>query len=168
MLYPAISSSVTLFSFCPQSFPSSRSYLMSHLFPLGGQRYYCFSFSISPSSDYSRLLSFRIDWFDLLAVLGTLESLYQHHSLKTSVLRRSAFFMVQLSHLYLKHHSFDYTLLRFVIAFLPRIKHLLNFLVTFTIHSDFGAPKVKSTTVSIYSPSICHKVMGPDIMIFMF
>ena len=67
------------------------------------------SFSISPSNEYSRLISFRIDWFDLLAVQGTLKSLLQHHSSKASILRCSALFMVQLSHDYWKNHSFDYT-----------------------------------------------------------
>ena len=64
-------------------------------------KYWSFSFRISPSNEYSGLISFRIDWFDLLAVQGTLESLLQHHSLKASILRRSAFFMVQLSHPYM-------------------------------------------------------------------
>ena len=72
-----------------------------------------FAFIISPSNEYSELISFRIDWFDLLAVQGTLESLHQHHNLKESVLQRSAFFIVQLSHLsihdYWKNNSFDYT-----------------------------------------------------------
>ena len=64
-------------------------------------KYWSFSFSVCPSNEYSGLISFRIDWFDLLAVQGTLESLLQHHSLKASILRRSAFFMVQLSHPYM-------------------------------------------------------------------
>ena len=68
-----------------------------------------FNFSISPSNEYAGLISFRMDWFDILAVLGPHRSLLQHHSLKTSVLQCSAFFMVQLSHNYCKNHSFDYT-----------------------------------------------------------
>ena len=68
-----------------------------------------FNFSISPSNEYAGLISFRMDWFDLLAVLGPHKSLLQHRSLKTSVLQCSAFFMVQLSHNYCKNHSFDYT-----------------------------------------------------------
>ena len=71
-------------------------------------KYWSFSFSISPSSEYSALISFRIDWFDLLAVQGTLKCLLQHHSSKASIVWCSAFFMVQLSHSYMKNHSFDY------------------------------------------------------------
>ena len=74
---------------------------MSQLFASGGQRIKSFSFSISPSNEYSGLISFRIDWFDLLAVQGTLKSLLQHHSSKASILWHSAFFMVQLSHPYM-------------------------------------------------------------------
>ena len=74
-------------------------------------KYWSFSFSISPSSEYSGLISFRMDWLDLLAVQGTLKSLHQHHNSKASVLQHSAFFMVQLSpvHAYRKNHDFDYT-----------------------------------------------------------
>ena len=96
--YLTISSSATPFSSCLQSFPTSGS------FPALGIRwpkYWSFSFSISPSSEYLGLISFRGDWFHLLAVQGTLKSLLQHHSLKKSILWLSAFFMVQLSHLYL-------------------------------------------------------------------
>ena len=102
---------------------------------------YSFSFSISPANEYSGLISFRIDWLDLLAVQGTLKSLFQHHSSKASILQHSAFFIVQLSHPYLttgktialtrwifvsKVMSLLFNMLsRFVIAFLPRSKHLL-------------------------------------------
>ena len=104
-------------------------------------KYWSFSFSISPSNEYSGLISFRMDWLDLLAVQGTLQNLLQHHSSKASVLWCSAFFMVQLSHLYMtigKTIAFTRwtfvgkvmsllfnTLSRFVTAFLPRSKHLL-------------------------------------------
>ena len=94
-----ISSSAALFS-CVQSFPASGPFPMSRLFPSGGQKHWSFSFSISLSNEYSGFISFGIDWFDLLAVQGTLKSLHQHHSSKASVFRHSAFFMVQLSHLY--------------------------------------------------------------------
>ena len=102
-------------------------------------KYWSFNYSISPSNKYSELISFRINWFDLLPVQGTLKSLHQHHSSKASVLQSSAFFMAQLTSIYdyWKNHSFDYTdlvgkvislllnmLSRFVIAFLPRSKHL--------------------------------------------
>ena len=97
--HPTISSSVVPFSSCLQSFPASGSFQMSQLFASGGHRYWSFSF-ISPSNDYSGLISFRIDWFALLAVQGTLRSLLQHHSSKASILRHSAFCIVQLSHPY--------------------------------------------------------------------
>ena len=73
---------------------------MSQLFTSGGQSYWSFSFSISPSNDYSGLISFRIDWFDLLAGQGTLKGLLQHHNSEASILRHSAFLMVQFSHPY--------------------------------------------------------------------
>ena len=138
--YLTISSSAALFSFCLQSFSASGSFPVSWLFPSGGQSR-SFSFSINPSSEYSELISSRIDWFDLLAVQGTLKSLLQHHNLKASILWHSAFFMVQLSYLYMSTGKtigltiqtfvsqvmsllFN-TLSRFVIVFLPRSKNLL-------------------------------------------
>ena len=93
--HPTISSSVVPFSSCLQSFPESGYFQMSQFFASGGQS---FSFSISPSNEYSGLISFRMDWLDLLAVQGTLKSLLQHHSSKASVLWCSALFIVQLSH----------------------------------------------------------------------
>ena len=116
---------------------------MSQFFTSGGQSIGSFSFSISTSNEYSGLISFRMDWFDLLAVQGTLESLLQHHSSKTSILWRSAFFMVHLSHPYMttgttiawtrwtfvgKVLSLLFNMLsRLVIAFLPRSKRERNF-----------------------------------------
>ena len=97
--HTAISSSVGPFSSCPQSFPASGSFPMSWLFRW--PKYWRLSFSISPSNEYSGLISFRTDWFNLLAVQGTLKSLLQHHNSKASLLYHSAFFMVQLSHLYM-------------------------------------------------------------------
>ena len=91
--HQTISSSVILFSSCLQSFPVSGSIQMSQFFTSGGQS---FCFSISPSNEYSELISFRMDWLDLLAVQGTLKSLLQQHSSKASILRHSAFFTVQL------------------------------------------------------------------------
>ena len=96
-----ISSSATPFSSCPQSFPASGSFPISWLFTSGSQRYWSFSFSISPSSGYSGLISFRIHWFDLLAVQGTLKSLLQQHNSKASILWHSALFIVHLSHPYM-------------------------------------------------------------------
>ena len=99
--HPTISSSVVPFSSCPQSFPASGSFPMSQLFASGGQKYWSFRFNISPSNEHPGLISFTMDWLDILAVQGTLKSLLQHHSSKASILRRSAFFTVQLSHLYM-------------------------------------------------------------------
>ena len=96
-----ISSSVIPFSSCLQSFPASRSLPRSQFFGSGGQSIGSFSFSISLSNEYSELISFRMDWLDLLAAHGTLKSLLQHHSSKASILQRSAFFIVQLSHPYM-------------------------------------------------------------------
>ena len=137
--HPTISSSVASFSSCPQFFSESGSFPMSWLFIISCPKYW--SFSISPSNESSGLISFRIDWFDFLGVQGTLKSLLQHHSSKASILRHSAFFMVQLSHPYLttgktiawtiqmfvsKMMSLLFNILSwFVIAFLPSSKHLL-------------------------------------------
>jgi len=98
--HPTISSSASLFSFCPQSFAASRSFSNELALRIRWQKYWSISFSIGPSNEYSGKISFRIDWFNFLAVQGTLKSLLQHHSLKASVLRCSAFFTVLLSHLY--------------------------------------------------------------------
>ena len=97
----SISSSVVPFSSCPQSLPASESFPLSQLFAWGSQSTGVISFSIIPSKEIPGLISFRMDWLDVLAVQGTLKSLLQHHSSKASVLRRSAFFTVQLSHPYM-------------------------------------------------------------------
>ena len=117
--HPTISSSVVPFSSCPQSFfPSIRVFSNESVLHIRWPNYWSFSFSNSPSNEYSGLISFKIDWFDLLAVQGTLKSLLQHHSSKASILQRSAFFMVHPSHNYCeymttgKNHSFDYIDLR--------------------------------------------------------
>ena len=94
----------------PSIFPSIRGFSSESVLCIRWLKYWSFSFSISPSNEYSGLISFRMDWLDLLAVQGTLKSLLQHHSSKASILQSSAFFMVQLSHLYMttgKNHSFD-------------------------------------------------------------
>ena len=141
--------------------------------------YWSFSFSISPSNEYSGLISFKIDWFDLLAVQGTLKSLLQYHSSKASILQHSAVFIVQLSHLYvtigktiaLIRWTFVGKVLsllfnmpsRFVVAFLPRSKHLLISWLQLLPAVILEPKKIKSVTVSIVSPSICHEVMGLDM-----
>ena len=143
-----------------------------------------FSFSISISNHYLGLISFRIDWLDLLTVQGTLKNLLQHHISKTSIPWRSAFFMVQLSHPYMttvktialprqtfvvKVMSLLFNMLsRLVIAFLPRNKHLLILWLQSPSAVISEPPKINSVTVSTVSPSICHEVMGPDAMILVF
>ena len=122
----------------PSIFPSIRVFSNESVLHIRWQNYWSFSFSISPSNEYSGLISFRMDWFDLLAVQGTLKSLFQHHSSKASILQLSAFFIVQLSHPYMttgktialtrqtfvsKVMSLLLNMLsRLVIAFLPRSK----------------------------------------------
>ena len=143
-----------------------------------------FSFSISPSNEYSGLISFRSDWFDLFAVQGTLKSLLQYHCSKASVLHHSASFTVQLSYSHmitgktiaLTRLTFVgkvmslllHMLSRLVIAFLPRSKHLLISWLQSPFAVILEPKKIKSITVSIVYPFICHEVMGPDAMIFVF
>ena len=125
----------------PSFFPSIKIFSNESALHITGSKYWRFTFSISPSSEYSVLISFRIDWFDLLIVQGNLKSLLQHHNSKASILQHSTFFMVQLSHLYMTTGknialtiwafvgnvmSLLFNMLsRFVIAFLLRSKHLL-------------------------------------------
>ena len=99
--YQTISSSAVPFSARLQSFPSSGSFPMSQFFAIRWPKYWSFSGNISLSNEYSGLISFRMDWLDLLAVQGILKSLFQHHSSKASILQHSAFFIVQLSHPYM-------------------------------------------------------------------
>ena len=143
-----------------------------------------FQLHISPSNEYSGLISFRMDWLDLLAVQGTLKSLLQHHSSKASILRRSAFFTVQLSHPYMttgktialtrqtfvgKEMSLLLNMLsRLVTALLPRSKCLLISWLQSPSAVILESPKIKSDTVSTVYPSISHEVIGPDAMIFIF
>ena len=142
----------------PSIFPTSKVFSNESALHIRWPKYWSFSFSISPSNEYSGLISFRIDWFDLLAVQGTLKSLLQHHSSKASILWCSAFFMVQLSHLYIttgktialtiwtfasKAMSLLFNMLsRFVIVFFSRSKSL-SISAAVTICSDFGAHKNK-------------------------
>ena len=125
--------------FLPSIFPSIRRFSSASVLHFRWSNYWSFSFSIIPSSEYSGLISFRIDWFDLLAVQGRLKSLLQNHSSKALILLRSAFFIVQLSHpnittgknialtrwTFVGNVSVFHMLSRFVIAFLPRSSHLL-------------------------------------------
>ena len=181
--HPTTLSSFGPFCSCLQSFPASGTFPMSRFVTSGGQNI-GFSFSISPSNEYSGLISFRMDWLDLLAVQGTLKSLLQHHSSKASVLWCSAFFIVQLSHPYMtigkiialtiwtfvgKVMSLLFNMLsRLVIAFLPRRKHLLISWLQSPSAVILELQKIMSLTISIVSPSICHEVMGPDAIILVF
>ena len=168
----------------PSIFPSIRVISNESVLCISWPKYWSFSFSISLSNEYSGLIFFRIDWFDLLAVQGTLKILLQYHSSKVSIVRHSAFFMVQLSYAYKttgktialtrqtfvgKAVSLLFNMLsKFIIAFLPRSMHLL----ISWLHSPSAVivepKKIKSVTVSIFTPTICHEVTGPDGMIFVF
>ena len=168
----------------PSIFPSIRVFSNELALRIRWPKYWSFSFIIILCYEYSELISFRIDWFDHLSVQGTLKSLLQHHSSKASILQRSAFFLVQLSHSYMttgktialtiwtfvsKVMSLVFnTLSRLVIAFLPRSKHLLISWLQSPFAMILEPKKVKSVTVSIVSPFICLEVMGPDTMIFVF
>ena len=169
----------------PSIFPSIRFFSDESVLLIRWPKYWSFSFHISPSSEYSGLISFSLDWLDLLAVQGTLKSLLQHHSWrissKASILWLSAFFMVQLSHPYVttgktialtrrtfvgKVMSLLFNMLsRLVITFLPRSKRLLISWLQSPSAVILEPPKIKSATVS---PSICHEVMGPDAMNLVF
>ena len=147
-------------------------------------KYWSFSLSISPSNEHPGLISYRMDWLDLLAVQGTLKSLLQHHSSKASILRHSDFFTVQLSHPYMttgktialtrqtfvdKVMSLLFNMLsRLVITFLPRSKHLLISWLQSPSAVILAPPKIKSDTVSTVFPSISHEAMGPGTMILVF
>ena len=171
LLLPAIFSSISVFS-------------NNSVLHITWPKYWSFNFSISSSNEYSGLISFRMDLFHLLAVQGTLKSLLQHHSSKASILRCSTFFIVQLSYPHMttgknialtrwtfvgKVMSLLFNILsRLVIAFLPRSKHLLIPWLQSPSTVILEPKKIKSVTVSIVSPSICHEVMEPDAMILVF
>ena len=163
----------------PSIFPSIRVFSNESVLHIMWPKYWSFSFSISPSNEYSGLISFRMDWFDLLSVQGTLKSLLQCHSSKAAILRCPVFFIVQLSHPFMttgktialtrwtfvgKVMSLLFNMLsRLSIAFLPRSKRLLTSWLQSPSAVILEPPKMKSVTVS---PSICYEVMGPDAMIF--
>ena len=169
---PSISSSVIPFSSHLQSFPASGSFPMSQLFASGSQSIGVLASASGPCNDDSGLISFRMDWLDLLTVQGTLKSLLQHQSSKASILWRSSFFVVQLSHPYMttgktialtrrtfvgKVMSLLLNMLsRLVIAFPPRSKHLFISWLQSPSAVILEPPKIKSVTVSTVSPSICH------------
>ena len=172
-----------LILYCPllllsSIFPSIRVFPMSRFFPISCAKYWIFSFSISPFNEYSGLIFFRIDWFELLAAQGTPKSLLQHHSSKASILQCFIFLMVQLSHPYMTtgktvaltignfiHEVMSLlfnTLSKIVIAFLPKSNRpLISWLQSLSA-MILEPKKIKSVTVSIVFPSICHEVMGPN------
>ena len=165
----------------PSIFPSIRVFSNESALHIRWPKNLSFSLNISSSNEHLGLISFRMDWLDLLAVPGTLKSLLQHHSSKASILRCSAFFIVQVSHPYMttgktialtrwtfagKVMSLIFNMLsRLVITFLSRSQHLLISWLQSPSAVILEPPKIKSDTVS---PSISHEVMGPDGMIFMF
>ena len=161
----------------PSIFSSIRVFSNESALRIRWPKYWSFSFNISLSNEHPGLISFRMDWLDLLAVQGTLKSLLQHHNSKASILQFSAFFMVQLSHPYMttgktialtrqifvgKVMSLLFNMLsRLVITFLPKSKRLLISWLQSPSTVILEPPKIKSGTVSTVSPYICHKVMGP-------
>ena len=168
----------------PSIFPSIRVLSNESALHIRWPKYWNFSFNISPSTQHPGLISFRMDWLDLLAVQGTLKSLLQHHSSKASILWRAAFFIVQLSHPYMttgktialtrrtfvdKVMSLLLNMLSsLVITFLPRSKCLSTSWLQSPPAVILEPRKIKSATVSTVSPFICHQVMGPDAMILVF
>ena len=167
--------------FLPPIPPSIRVFSNESIFHMRWPMYWSFSFSIIPLNEHPGLISFRMDWLDLLAVQGNLKSLLQHHSSKASILQHSAFFTVQLSHPYMttektialtrqtfvgKVISLLFNMLsRLVITFLPRSKRILISWLQLPSAVILEPPPKKSDTVSTVSPSISHELMGPDAMI---
>ena len=162
----------------PSIFPRIRVFSNELALCIRWPKDWSFSFSISPSNEYSGLLSFRIEWFYLLAVQGILKSLLQYHSSKSLILQHSAFFMVQLSHPYMttgktialtmwifvsKVMSLLFNMLsKLVIAFLPRSKHLLISWLQSPSAVILELKKMKSDTISTFSSFICHEVIRLD------
>ena len=162
--------------------PSIRVFSNESALPISCTKYWSFSFSISPSNEYSELISF--DWFDLFVVLGTVKSLRQHHSLTASIHWSSAFFTVQFSHPYMttgktiawsRHTFVSYVmslllnmLSRIVVAFIPKSKHLLISWLRSPSSVILEIKKIKSVTDSIFSLSVYHDVMGRDSMTLIF
>ena len=156
----------------PSNFLSNRVFSNESAFHIRWSKYWSFRFNISPSNELLGLISFRMDWLDLLTVQGTLKSLLQHHSSKASILQCSAFFTVQLSYpcmttgktIVLTRRTFVGKVMsllfnmlpRLFITFLPRSKHLLISWLQSPSAVILEPPKIKSVTVSIVSPSICH------------
>ena len=168
----------------PSIFPSIRVFSNESALLIRWPKYWSFSFNINSSNEHPGLISFRMDWLDLLAVQGTLKCLLQQHTSKASILWRSAFLTVQLSHPYMtagktmaltrwtfvgKVMSLLFNMLsRLVITFLPRSKHLLISWLQSLSAVILEPPKIKSATASSVSPSISHEVMGSDARMLIF
>ena len=166
--------------FLPSIFPSIRVFSNESALRIRWTKYW--SFSISPFNEYSGLISFRMNWLDLLAVQETLRSLHQHHSSKASILWHSSFFIVQLSHPYvttgktiaLTRRTFVGKVMSLLFNMLSRLELFFQgatVLISWLQLSSaviLEPPKIKSDVVSTVSPSICHEVMGLDAMIFIF
>ena len=168
----------------PSIFPSIRVISNESVLPIRWPKYWSFSFNISPSKEHTGLISFRMDWLDLLAVQRTLKSFIQHYSAKPSIHWHSDFFILQLSHPYMTTGKtiawmrwtfvgkvmslFFNTLSRFIVAFLSRSQHLLISWLQSQSAVILEPKKIKSATVSTFYQSICHEVMGPDAMILVF
>ena len=170
----------------PSVFDSIRVFSNESTLCIKWPKYWSFSFNISPSNEHPGLISFRMDWLDLLAAQGTLKSLLQHHSSKPSILWCSAFLIVQLSHPYMTNgKTIALTIQTFVdkvmsllfnmlpmliITFLPRSKHILISWLQSPSAVILEPPKIKSVTVCTISPSICHEVMDqiPRSLLFEF
>ena len=168
----------------PSIFPSISFFSNKSDLRIRWPKYWSFSFNIRPSNEHPGLISFRMDWLDLLAVQRALNSLLQHHSSKASILWHSAFLIIQLSYpcittgktIALTRRTFVNKVMsllfnmlsRLVITFLPRSKHLLISWLQSASVVILESPKIKSDTVSTVSPSICHEVMGPDAVILVF
>ena len=180
--YPTTASSVREALLLPPSiFPSIRVFSNESVLRIRWPKYWSFDFNISSSNEYSELISFRMDWLDLLAVQKTLKNLLQHHGSKASILQHSAFFIALLSHPYtttrktiaLTRWTFVGKVMlllfnmlsRLVITFLPRSKYLLISWLQSPSAVILEPWKINSATVATVSPSICHEVMGPDAMI---
>ena len=168
----------------PPNPPSIRGFSNESTLHMRWPKYWSFSFSIIPSKEIPGLISFRMDWLDLLAVQGILKSLLQHHSSKASIFWRPAFFTVQLSHPYMttgktialtrgtlvcKVVSLLLIMLsRLVITFLPRSKRILISWLQSPSAVILEPPKIKSDTVSTVSPSISHEVIGKSLRCLLF
>ena len=184
--HPTISRILCHLLLLPSVFPSIRVFSSGSVLRIRWPKYWSFSFSISPSNEYSGLISFRMDWLDLLEVQGTLKSLLQQHRSNASILWHSAFFIVQLSHPYMttgkaialtrwtfvgKVMSLLFNMLsRLVITFLPKEQVSFNFMTVVTICSDFGAPQNKVThCFPIYLPwsdgTGCHDLSFLNVVL---